>query len=97
MLSEDKLSEVLVVRDENLPGLKCCLQYRGVEAAWRQLGGVYCDVTQRLEPINDIHLNVFVSEEGLIHVTESLWVPQRLAAALWRRTPVPPALPRASR
>jgi hypothetical protein len=46
MLSEDKFSEVLVAGDENLPGLRSCLQYRGVGATGRQLGGVYCDVTQ---------------------------------------------------
>jgi hypothetical protein len=32
MFPKDKLSEVLVVGDENLPGLRCSLQYRGVGA-----------------------------------------------------------------
>ncbi len=46
MLSEDKFSEVLVVGDENLPGLGCRLQYYGVWTPVRQLGNVYCGVTQ---------------------------------------------------
>lgn len=46
MLSEDKLSEVLVVGDENVPGLGCSLQYRGVGATGRQLGRVNCGVTE---------------------------------------------------
>jgi hypothetical protein len=46
MLSEDKFSEVLVVGNENLPGLGCSLQYRGVWTTARQLGGVHCDVAE---------------------------------------------------
>ncbi len=46
MLSEDKLSEVLVVGDENLPGLGCGLQYRRIWPTGRQLRDVHCDVTQ---------------------------------------------------
>lgn len=45
MLSEDKLAEVLVVGDNNLPDLGCCLQYSGVWVAHRQIRGVCCCVT----------------------------------------------------
>jgi len=46
MLSEDKLSEVLVVGNENLPGLRCSLQHRAVESTGGQLGRVYRAVAQ---------------------------------------------------
>jgi hypothetical protein len=41
MLAEDELSETLVVGDGNLSGLGGCLQYGGIGATRRELGGVY--------------------------------------------------------
>jgi hypothetical protein len=46
MLSEDKLSEVLVVGDKNLPGLRCSLQYYGVGTTGSQFGRVYCGMIE---------------------------------------------------
>src|SRR5208283_5995274 len=86
MLAKDKLSEVLVVGDENLPGVGGGLQYRRVRAARGGSRRVGRPVAKRAQLLNNLRLNILVCQKSQTHVKKLPRNPPRRAARPWQRS-----------